>query len=631
MDHFVDAGALRSIVAEAKLLRGILSSQNMNDQLAALDSLIEDISGQRFAIGVVGLGKRGKSTLLNAVLGRRDDVVAPVGRFPATNVVSMFGYSASEESQVVFHDGRVQKISFGQIRQYACEEGNKDNARGVKSIEIKGPFPGLQPNVFLVDTPGAGNALSSVHDEVLLNILPRLDALVFLVTADSPINQDELDLLMRIRGQQVKKVLFAVNKIDLCDANEIEEAFAHNQRILTSLGYGDVQTFAISAKQHFETGSEGGTVALITAIRQLLAEGRVQTMVARATERLEAIRVQAEAEIAKRLEETGKSSVELEAEKRAVQADRQKLSSAKYRLEAEFRAQWGDGIGKYERILPRLRQGTKEAYSATIVKTSATKLGDMGKMIHTDVVLRVQEVVEPHALELTKTLSQAVDGLQVSSQQVLMRTDVSVAAPVATNISGLKDVGTVVLAAAPSLAIAAGAALISGGIASLAPAAVAITLNPSTWGAFAASVVGGAATAGITVAVAPIATVLAPAALVWAGYRSYCARTANAAKNRNTLQMQVNRIVDDCFDQVHETLAGLRRQESRITADYFSAVDAKLQEAEERLEALTTRTIPPRQLEEWRDALAQLRHEPYDDAGKKLEQSATLLTRQILG
>ena len=127
--------------------------QELSDQLS---TLIEAAKAERFVIGVVGSAKRGKSTLINGLLDRADDVLAPIGKFPVTIAVSIFGHSTTPSVRVYFRDdvkGAGKEISESEIRLYACDEYNPNNEKNVRSIEAVGPFPGLEPGVYVVDTP----------------------------------------------------------------------------------------------------------------------------------------------------------------------------------------------------------------------------------------------------------------------------------------------------------------------------------------------------------------------------------------------------------------------------------------------------------------------------------------------
>ena len=67
---------------------------------------------------------------------------------------------------------------------------------------------------------------------MLLKFLPKLDVVIFLVTADAPLVASELELLEQIRKNDVRKLLFAMNKVDAVDAEELQEDLQHNRKVL---------------------------------------------------------------------------------------------------------------------------------------------------------------------------------------------------------------------------------------------------------------------------------------------------------------------------------------------------------------------------------------------------------------
>lgn len=127
-----------------------------DQEAATIHQAIEQYRGQRLTLAVLGKAKRGKSTLLNALLGRRDDLVAPVDRLPASNAITRFHWAKQESALVVFRDGRQLSIGFSQIRDFVTEEGNRDNRKQVDVVHVSGPFSGQDQFTELVDTPGAG-------------------------------------------------------------------------------------------------------------------------------------------------------------------------------------------------------------------------------------------------------------------------------------------------------------------------------------------------------------------------------------------------------------------------------------------------------------------------------------------
>ena len=168
---------------------------------------------------VVGEKKRGKSSLLNALVGQRD--LLPVDADVATSCFLTLRHGTG--FRVVAHDAEHPEgieIERDEIAEYASVEGNRDPDdherllhEGVTSVEVELESPLLARGLVLVDTPGVGG-LEAGHTEVTLATLRRADALVFVVDPDSPLRAPELRFLERAT-ERIATVLFVMTKIDL--------------------------------------------------------------------------------------------------------------------------------------------------------------------------------------------------------------------------------------------------------------------------------------------------------------------------------------------------------------------------------------------------------------------------------
>src|SRR5205823_526453 len=90
------------------------------------------------------------------------------------------------------------------------------------------------------------------HDAILHAFIPQADAVVFLMTARMPIDQDELELLAHVKEADIRKVFFAINKIDELSPDDLRDAKVHNERILAESGIHIEQIHEISAKRAFQ-------------------------------------------------------------------------------------------------------------------------------------------------------------------------------------------------------------------------------------------------------------------------------------------------------------------------------------------------------------------------------------------
>ena len=148
------------LVQRVRRIEGLLS-QIEPTAGSPIDQAISQFNEERFRITILGKAKRGKSTLINAWLGRHDDVVAPIDKLPATSVITEISWGDREQCIVHFRQSSEQEVALAQIPDYATEELNPENIKGVSRLAVRGPFANLEQDVVLADTPGAASRQAS--------------------------------------------------------------------------------------------------------------------------------------------------------------------------------------------------------------------------------------------------------------------------------------------------------------------------------------------------------------------------------------------------------------------------------------------------------------------------------------
>ena len=93
-------------------------------QASALRDLEQKAEQNELTISVIGQLKRGKSSLVNAILG--EDLL-PVGIIPLTTVVTEIRYAPAFRAQVLLENGFVQEIPAAEIEEYCSEQKNSGN------------------------------------------------------------------------------------------------------------------------------------------------------------------------------------------------------------------------------------------------------------------------------------------------------------------------------------------------------------------------------------------------------------------------------------------------------------------------------------------------------------------------
>jgi hypothetical protein len=172
--------------------------------------LLARLQKSKYLVLVAGEYKRGKSSLLNALLEQPG--LFPVDVDIATSVPTTVTYGDIEDVTVHYSDGKTSPISRAEIAQYVTEHGNPANSRAVRSVEIRIPNSKLSDGLILADTPGIGG-VNPEHTAVTLEYLVNADALLFVASAEDPLNTLELEFLSD-GTRYCDVVIVAVTKID---------------------------------------------------------------------------------------------------------------------------------------------------------------------------------------------------------------------------------------------------------------------------------------------------------------------------------------------------------------------------------------------------------------------------------
>ncbi len=161
---------------------------------------------------VVGEFKQGKSSLVNALIGR---AVCPVDDDIATSVVTVVRHAA-EPSAIVRGraDGEptARRIQLADVPQIVTDTAT-DDGLVIDRVEIGIPSGLLEDGLALVDTPGMGG-VGAGHAAATLAFLPFADGLIFVTDATQELTAHEIDFLQTAR-ELCPAVMVAVTKTDI--------------------------------------------------------------------------------------------------------------------------------------------------------------------------------------------------------------------------------------------------------------------------------------------------------------------------------------------------------------------------------------------------------------------------------
>lgn len=164
---------------------------------------------KRFYVACLGQFKRGKSTLLDALIGMP---MLPTGILPVTAVPTVVCHGTEPAARVRLQSGEWKWIQPAELEAFVSEEKNPGNGRGISAVEVFLPSPLLATGMCLVDTPGPGSIFKS-NTEATRAFIPHVDAAILVIGADPPLSADELSLAEAISAH-VKDMMIVLNKCD---------------------------------------------------------------------------------------------------------------------------------------------------------------------------------------------------------------------------------------------------------------------------------------------------------------------------------------------------------------------------------------------------------------------------------
>jgi len=246
------AGKLIAILDRGRKLLEELGEPFFTDRVR-LRELEERLTTERFHLAVLGQFKRGKSTLLNALIG---EPLLPTSVVPLTSIPTFLFPGPKHHVRIRFLDGRIEEFAdlscdraADILANYVTEERNRKNNLGVAAAEVEHPSPLLHMGVVLIDTPGIGSTFRH-NTDVTLKFLSQCDAALFVVSGDPPVTEVEVEFLNAVQTK-VTRLFFVMNKADYLGDEERRHAVNFFKKVLREeCGLNATEPiFTVSAKQ----------------------------------------------------------------------------------------------------------------------------------------------------------------------------------------------------------------------------------------------------------------------------------------------------------------------------------------------------------------------------------------------
>lgn len=213
LDSFVDYRRTVHIIAEdLQDLAEIADELRLAKTGELVNEVLERVRENSFSVAVVGEFKRGKSTFINALLGKD---ILPSDILPCSATLNRVTYGIKPSVTVRFKDGKEEIVEIGKLAEYVTKltEESEERAATVREAIVTYPIPYCQNNVEIIDTPGLNDEANMT--EVTLSVLPQVDAAILVIMAQSPFSEYEREFLEeKLLTSDLGRVIFVVTAID---------------------------------------------------------------------------------------------------------------------------------------------------------------------------------------------------------------------------------------------------------------------------------------------------------------------------------------------------------------------------------------------------------------------------------
>lgn len=209
-----------TLIDAIKIAAPALTQSGKGQEVARISKQVEMLESEPVCILVCGEFKRGKSTFVNALIGRN---LCATDTDICTAVVSVIKYSPTEAVMRYYGDfvnPKSQKISLDELKRYTV--GTAEEIDNTIYVEIGLPLQILKDGLTIIDTPGVGG-LDPRHASLTNFFIPKADIALFMTDVNEPMTTTELGYLKTKVLPYAKQTALIINKSDLKDAASVED------------------------------------------------------------------------------------------------------------------------------------------------------------------------------------------------------------------------------------------------------------------------------------------------------------------------------------------------------------------------------------------------------------------------
>lgn len=208
---------------QLNILKMAISNISPEDpEISRIEDMMNKLNYREYNVGVVGEFNRGKSSLINALLGAN---ILPADIIPTTATVNRVIWSQKAFARLDMRDGTVDEdFPINKLKNHVTKitSDNQLAAEKVKEAVIGYPTQLCKNNVSILDTPGLNE--SPEMDKLTYEQADKMDALIFTLRLDYWFSESEaLEVCQFLDYKNIHHILFTIGFIDLVREEEDED------------------------------------------------------------------------------------------------------------------------------------------------------------------------------------------------------------------------------------------------------------------------------------------------------------------------------------------------------------------------------------------------------------------------